>query len=41
MLETPYENSISGKIAIADEDTNIANNLPLGYANITLTKKPE
>lgn len=39
MLETPYENSISGKIAIADEDTNIANNLPLGYANITLTKK--
>lgn len=39
MLEAPYENSISGKITIADKDTNMANNLPLSSANITLTKK--
>ncbi|MDD5936012.1 MAG: cellulose binding domain-containing protein [Clostridiales bacterium] len=38
-LETPYNNSISGKITIADKDTNIANNKPLAGATIALEKK--
>lgn len=38
ILDTLHENSISGKIVIADTDTNDTNNNPLSGASVTITK---
>jgi len=38
ILDTLYENSITGKIAIADADTNDTNNNPLSGASVSITK---
>lgn len=38
LIETEYKHSIKGKVSIADEDTNPANNLPLDKCSVSIKK---